>query len=384
MEGPFKYDGYVTGKNFIGRKEDCNALFNLITQGENVTLYEPPRSGVSSVTHQSIINLRMGGIPLLLGSVDIHSCRDPRDLITRIGDAIIRTSCTSPNEFAREVTQHLGGTHFRFDEESYRDTDRILSVEGTLDKKDYDAVFTLPQKIALMEERPVVILIEEFQNILLCDDGEDILRVMDKSLESIARQGSPYGRYILTGSSYNAMRYIFEKRHFFYHTIERVPLRKVEDRVIVDHVTKGFLTGGKVIEKDLVMGACKLFDGNLYYINHLMSICDSLSRGYITESTLNEALEVLTSIHEPRFKAMTNDLTTFQVRLLKALLDGVDRFSSTANVKKYGLNSSANVRRLKDALEKKEIAAFEDNDTDGWVLDPLFEYWARKFFFRMG
>ena len=40
------------------------------------------------------------------------------------------------------------------------------------------------------------------------------------------------------------------------------------------------------------------------------------------------------------------------------------------------------MRRLKDALCKKEIITFNEND-DPVVLDPLFEYWLRKYFFKM-
>ena len=51
-------------------------------------------------------------------------------------------------------------------------------------------------------------------------------------------------------------------------------------------------------------------------------------------------------------------------------------------IKQYGLNSSANVRRLKDALCKKEIVTFDEDETP-IVLDPLFEYWVRKEYFNM-
>ena len=124
----------------------------------------------------------------------------------------------------------------------------------------------------------------------------------------------------------------------------------------------GFLFGGKVIEKELLLGMCKLFRNNLWYINHFISICDSLSKGYIIESILLDALDSMISIHEPRFAVMVNNLTTFQLGLLKAILDGYTKFSAADVIEKYSLNSSANVKRLKDALCKKEIVTFNDND----------------------
>ena len=111
-------------------------------------------------------------------------------------------------------------------------------------------------------------------------------------------------------------------------------------------------------------------------------MCDSLTKGYIMEQTLTESLSALIAVHEPRFVATMNGLTTFQLSLLRAILEGNSRFSSAEIIRKYELNSSANVRRLKDALCKKEIVTFDENDNPV-VLDPLFEYWAKKYYFNI-
>ena len=45
MDGPFIYSKYVTGKHNIGRKSDALILGNLLSKGENVVIYEPPKTG---------------------------------------------------------------------------------------------------------------------------------------------------------------------------------------------------------------------------------------------------------------------------------------------------------------------------------------------------
>ena len=75
-----------------------------------------------------------------------------------------------------------------------------------------------------------------------------------------------------------------------------------------------------------------------------------------------------------------DDLTDHQLSLVEAALDGVVRFSASDVIEKYELNSSANVRRVKDALKKKEVLTFNEKD-EPEILDPLFEYWLRKHFF---
>ena len=67
---------------------------------------------------------------------------------------------------------------------------------------------------------------------------------------------------------------------------------------------------------------------------------------------------------------------------MKAILDGVVKFSASEIIDKYSLNSSANVRRVKDALKKKEVITFNEKD-EPVILDPLFEYWITKYFFEI-
>ena len=129
------------------------------------------------------------------------------------------------------------------------------------------------------------------------------------------------------------------------------------------------------------MGAIRLFDNNIWYLSHFSAICDSLSKGFLNEGILMDALNIMISIHRHRFTTVTDDLTVHQLSLLRAILDGENKFSSTEVIEKYGLNSSANVRRVKDALKKKEIITFNDKE-EAWILDPLFRYWIEKYYFE--
>jgi hypothetical protein len=67
---------------------------------------------------------------------------------------------------------------------------------------------------------------------------------------------------------------------------------------------------------------------------------------------------------------------------LRAVLDGVVKFSASEVIDRYSLNSSANVRRVKDALKKKEVITFNEKD-EPVILDPLFEYWITKYYFEI-
>ena len=378
MDKPFVYDKYVTGRSFVGRKMDCNILGNLLEAGEHVVMYEPPKSGKMSVIQQTLFNLRAKGKQFMVIHINMLNVRTIEDFLVKYGTSVIRPMYSTADEYQRVVSDYLAGTHFVFDYDRFSSFEEVVSMNWEPDMSDIEAMFRLPYSVAAEKNIPVFIILEEFQNIMNDKDYEDVLKVMEKVIAEKAKSVS----FVFTGSMVNAMKYIFAERKFFYRQVEHLPLQKVDDAEITEHIVRGFMIGGKVVERELVVGACELFRGQMWYLNHFTSICDNLTKGYINEGILLQALKALISIHEPRFISIVNDLTDHQLSLLRAVLDGVVKFSASDVIEKYKLNSSANVRRVKDALKKKEVLTFNDKD-EPVILDPLFEYWVGKHYFNI-
>lgn len=380
MDTPFVYDNYVTGKNFVGRKMECNILSNLLEAGNQVTIYDPPKSGKMSVIQQTLFNMRAVGKQFSVAWVNLFNVRTVYDFLKKFGTAVIKPLYSTPSEYDAVVSRYLEGTHFLFDPARFATHEEIVCLNWEPDANDVEQMLRLPFRIAEDRGVPCYVVIEEFQNLTGAKDFD--YELVFKVLEKIFAEKNTAASYIITGSQVNAMKNIFEERKFFYRLVDHLPLQEVEDKDIIEHIIRGFRTTGKVIERDLVIGACKLFRSNMWYLNHFVSICDSMSRGYLNEGILMEALKTIVSVHEPRFLAIVNDLTDHQVSFMKAILDGVVKFSASDVIERYSLNSSANVRRVKDALKKKEVITFNEKD-EPVILDPLFEYWITKYFFEI-
>ena len=333
MDAPFVYDRFVTGKNFIARKTECNSLRNLLEHRENICIYEPPKSGKMSLIQQTLFNMRMAGRQYLAPGVSLFNVRNTARFLTKLGSAVIRQAASTPAEYEDAVRNMLAGTHFTFDQERFSCCDEILTLTDEPDENDIRKILSLPEAVAEKADTDVFVILEEFQDLLSLGETESerIFRIMQEMFTGRDRTGE----------------------HFV----------------------------GKVIDQELLSGAVELFKGNIWYISHFAAVCDSLSKGFMNEGTMMDALAMVLSVHEVRFKAMTDDLTVHQLSLLKAILDGETRFSSVEVVEKYALNSSANVRRVKDALKKKEIITFNEKD-EPYFLDPLFEYWLEKYYFE--
>ncbi len=381
MDTPFIYDKYVTGRNFVGRKSECAILANLLRAGEHVSIYEPPKTGKMSLVHQTLYDLRNGGMQFMVAFVDMLNVRTLSDFLIKFGTAVMKSAGSTPEAYDSMVREHLDGTHFVFDRVRFITCDEVVSLNWNPDMNDVEKMMMLPQRLAEGRQLPYIVIFKEFHNLMNDDMYDDVFKLMER-LMGVRDRSNPYpAAFVMTGAMVNAMKFIFEEKRYFYRQVNHVELGPVDEKEIIEHIVKGFLNGmGKSFDRNLAMGACELFRSNLWYMNHLAAICDSLSKGFVTESMMTEALNSMISVHEPRFVSIVNDLTDHQLSLLRAVLDGVVKFSASDVIEKYRLNSSANVRRVKDALKKKEVLTFNEKD-EPVILDPLFEYWVEHIYF---
>ena len=57
------------------------------------------------------------------------------------------------------------------------------------------------------------------------------------------------------------------------------------------------------------------------------------------------------------------------------------QFSSKKTLQKFQLGTSANILRIKKALENKEIIDTSGNQIA--FLDPIYKYWLKKIYFKL-
>ena len=382
MDYPFAYSKPATGKAFYGRKQDAKRICEALSGGENIAIYGAPKTGKTSLILESLSQLKLSKAQFKVAETDLLDVRESKVFLSRLCENVIRTFAATTEEYEDIIATCFTGTHVRFDPEACSSTGRIITLDGEPDKGDMAAMLTCPYTIA--EERGVrlYIILKEFQNLRFITDWETLFKTMEAIMKRQREIGSqPLCSWIFTGSQLNAMKDIFEHTKYFFRLVKVMNPSPFEAKDITERILRGFLSSGKVVERAQIDRVCRTLGNNLWYINHFMSICDHLSKGYITEPVLQEAMDTMISLSLPRFCSIVNDLTDYQINLLRAVAEGQSRFSSADMIRRYGLSSSANVKRIKDALSKKEIVTFSDTD-EASIIDPLFEFWVKKYFFR--
>ena len=372
MDSPFTYNTYVTGTDFISRHQELDLFTNLVRQKQHILIYEPPKSGKHSLIQQGLIKLRQEGYGYTVCKINLFNVRTQKHLLYKVFDSLLETFCSSPQEREEVIAEINSGIAGVFGEGEVKYETATDPIPDAIAEQ----ILNMPEFMANKYNTNPVIYLEEFQELLLLDDNYYVLKLLEKILQSHTAS-----TYIITGSQVNAMKEIFEVQRFFYNFAERIKLGRIDKKSFTDFIIRSFLKAGRVVSKELADKTYELTDGHPWYTQQLGDISFLLTRGFLTDQILMQSFTSLIELHSYRFLTVTGRLSRFQINFLKAILDDAEKLSSAEVMLRYGFNSSANVNRLKEALQKKEILTQEKGKWE--FLDPLFKTWLKNVYFEL-
>ena len=186
MNEPFIYHKPVSGAAFAGRSAEARGLANMLSSGENVVVYEPPKSGKHSLMMQATFIANQKGTPFCTAEVDMSAIRSSKDFACALGSAAVNACCTGPGECAEAVRTLLDGTRLVFDPVQYSAGAASVSASWDLGEEDFAALLGLPYRLSEMKGRRIVVILDEFQNIMHFDDADMMLRLAERVLKDEA------------------------------------------------------------------------------------------------------------------------------------------------------------------------------------------------------
>ena len=252
-------------------------------------------------------------------------------------------------------------------------TDFSVSLEMNPKSDDVDEILQLPEKIAQKKGYNIVICIDEFQQIAEFVES----KTFQKRLRTVW-QLQEHTSYCLFGSKKHLMNELFEKKSLpFYKFGDVMYLQKINAADWVNYICGRFEATGKVIDRELAERICKLVDNHSSYVQHLAWLVWVHTDKVATPQDLEMAYEDIIDQNTPLFEKQTENLSTYQMNFLRAVIDGVrSEFTSQMILQKYELGSSANVSIIKRALVKKELIEIENRQVS--IPDPVMQVWLRR------
>ena len=368
---PFIFGVATSGDNFTDRVKETERLLMNFRYGVNTILISPRRWGKTSLVKKVGSLAQSDNIKVVY--VDVFSCRSDRDFYDTFASAVLKQTSSKLDEWLENARLFLSRISPKFSFGPDPMTDFSVSLEMNPKSDDVDEILQLPEKIAQKKGYNIVICIDEFQQIAEFVES----KTFQKRLRTVW-QLQEHTSYCLFGSKKHLMNELFEKKSLpFYKFGDVMYLQKINAADWVNYICGRFEATGKVIDRELAERICKLVDNHSSYVQHLAWLVWVHTDTVATPQDLEMAYEDIIDQNTPLFEKQTENLSTYQMNFLRAVIDGVrSEFTSQMILQKYGLGSSANVSIIKRALVKKELIEIENRQVS--IPDPVMQVWLRR------
>lgn len=373
---PFVFGKVVSGQDFTNRQTEMERLLQNFNNGVNTILISPRRWGKSSLVKKATEQSKRKNPKLVFCYIDLFNIRTEQEFYEVYIRELIKVTSTKWEERIRIGKQLFKKVIPQFSVGIDPMNDLSIALDWKEVKKGPEEILDLAENICKTKKIKVVVCIDEFQNIAFFDEP----LAFQKKLRA-HWQHHKHTSYCLYGSKRHLLMDIFSSTAMpFYKFGDVIFLEKIKENYWVNFITKRFNDTRKRIDKPLAEQMARLMENHPYFVQQLAQQVWLISKRVCTEKDINKALENLMLQNSILFQRETDNLTNNQLNFLKALIAGATQLSSKETMQDYKLGTSANVLRIKEGLENKEVI-----DTVGPTIefmDPLFKMWLQQIYFK--
>ena len=369
MDNPFVYGIATDCNHFTDREEETKRLSLNFTYGINTILISPRRLGKTSLVNK-VFEQMADNKSLKIIRMDAFACRNEDDFYRLFATEIIRQVSSKTENLIENAKRFLSNLVPKIS--IGQEGDVSFSLETTEEHYSSD-VLTLPEKIAKEKGVRIVVCIDEFQQI---GEFTDSL-TFQRKLRS-AWQLQTNTSYCLYGSKRHVLMNMFGKASYpFYKFGDIVLLDKIATSYWVEYIQNQFSKTKKSISAELCEAICEYVESNSSYVQQLSWLLWARTGKVATEESFRLAKQDLLNQNHILFLKYINELSGYQVNMIRAISEGHTTDLSTGKIiSEYNLGSTANVNRVRKALEAKEFVEITGKKVE--LSDPVFGRWVIK------
>lgn len=361
----------VEGNFFTDREAEAKRLAANFMGGVSTFLLSPRRWGKTSLIKKVMTQVQSDELKVVF--VDVFKCKSPIDFAETVASAVLSQTATKTEEFLENAKAFLGRINFGVN----LSPDPLSAVDIKLglsdDRSDISNALSMPERIAQKKNVRLLVCIDEFQQIGEFPDTE----TFQKELRTIWQHQANV-TYCLFGSKKHMMETLFdtpEKAFFKFGDI--IYLKTIPFGYWYEYISKRFEGAGKKITEEQIRHICETVQYHSSYVQQLCWYVYLSSSGVVTEEDINYGIEELICQNSSLFESWTENLVANQMRLLRAVADGLhDGLSSADVIRRYRLVSSANVVAVKKSLLDKNLL-YSDNGKL-YLTDPVMGMWLKR------
>lgn len=374
MTNPFEYGGVVGEEAFCNRKQEVADLLRAMQNSEKLFLYSERRFGKTS-----LVRLALQKLPeqeFLGAYVDLWPTDGEASFAAALAKAVTESLSTSAEKLLDTAKRFFGRLvpSLTADEEGkpVLKFDLQASAERA---PELEEVLSAPARIAEQSGRRVVVVFDEFQQILEYESD-----LVERRLRSVIQNHRKVS-YLFLGSRKHVIQKMFlDKARPLYRAAGHYPLKTIGVADWTPFIRKRFVDAGKPISDEQIRTLVGLTEGHPFYTQHLCHVlwdrCPESSP--VTEDALHAAVKILLERESYGYTTLWDSLAANQKKLLRglALERGVIKPFSGDFTRRYGLRSASNAQRAIEALLARDAI---DRDNGSFVIaDRFFKIWIQR------
>ncbi len=376
METPFIFGKIVSGKEFTDRESETVWLQQQWQAGNNCMIISPRRWGKSSLVEHAVRKKQQQHAGTLFCFIDLYNVRSEQEFYEVFARELLKVTANSWEEIARNAKLFFKHLIPRLSFSPDPASEISLGFDWKELKKNPSEVLNLPEKIGKAKKKEIVICLDEFQNISFFDEP----LALQKKLRA-HWQKHQQATYCLYGSKRHLLMDFFTKPSMpFYQFGEILFLQKIAEAYWVPFISGHFAASGKSITERQAMHIARIMDNHPYFVQQLAQAVWLRTAKKCSDDVIDKTLAELLDQYSILYQKEVDQLTNPQLNFLRALCDKVEQLSSAETIRKYRLGTSANIPRIRTALENKELIDITGKQIN--FNDPLFESWLKQKYFK--
>ncbi len=373
---PFTFGMLAQDDAFTDRRREIAELAADMRNGQDVVVLAPRRYGKTSLVLRAVEEVARDGVLVAycdlmrtptkarfasaLAKTLVDDLLPPVQGLLERAAAVIRGLSVKP---AVELDPRDGGVRFSF--EAVR---KSADIDSTIER-----LLELPAEIASDRDRRVVIVFDEFQEVVR----------LDSTLPNLMRsifQTQPQVGHVYLGSRRHVLTTIFNDRNEpFWRSAKQIDLGRIPEADLAVFVRERFEAGDRAIDDDALVRLLELTDGHPYATQELAYFTwERVPFGHAAHAADVEValVRVLRSEHN-NLARLWEGATSNERLVLLALHEERGGVYGEAYRRRHGLPAPASVQRAVTALSRDDVI---ERGPDGtWQLaEPFLHEWLER------
>lgn len=371
MNNPFVTNGYVSARYFCDRGKETNDIITMLLNDNNIALISPRRYGKTDLIRHCFAQPEVAAHYHTF-IVDIYATRSLRDLVNKLGKAILEELKPHGRKvwgiFVNALISLKAGITYDM---SGTPSWSVGLGDITNPTVSLDEIFNYLQHA----DKPCLVAIDEFQQI-----GKYAEDTIEATLRTYVQYCSN-AHFVFSGSQRHLMGSIFTSpSRPFYQSVTIINLPPIPKEKYIAFAMKHFDENGKQLMPDVVDVLYDRFEGGTFYLQKIMNVLylKTPVQGICTKEMAQEAIDYIINFTADTYSELLYQLPEKQKEVFIAInkVGRAKNINSGAFSKSNGLTSPSSVKSAVNGLLDKDFITKEKDYYQ--VYDKFFGLWLSK------